>query len=224
MNAGEARELLPWFVTGSLSEDEMRLVQTFIDNGEIKVEELDELAMLQEVVHEQTADEPVYDAAILDRALVQIDAMEARGEGDRKSSATTRETSPRRFAAWLADVTTAFQWQRTPVFARAAIVGQLALVAALTVALVFGSAGEKDPEFTTVSGAQIGDLHVRFAPNVTESQVRALLLDVGGNIVEGPTALGLYTIDLADSVVEADAIAAIKGSGFTVYLQPVAEQ
>jgi hypothetical protein len=47
MNRQEAQELLPWFVAGTLNEDESRAVQAFIDSGEISKAELNELTCLQ---------------------------------------------------------------------------------------------------------------------------------------------------------------------------------
>jgi hypothetical protein len=46
-------------------------------------------------------------------------------------------------------------------------------------------------------------LQVTFKPQVTEEAIRALLLDVGASIVDGPSALGVYRLSLAPDAGEA---------------------
>ena len=52
--------------------------------------------------------------------------------------------------------------------------------------------GGEDEGFT-LAGGDTGPT-VAFAPDATEAQIRAVLLDAGAVIVDGPSALGLYTL------------------------------
>lgn len=52
--------------------------------------------------------------------------------------------------------------------------------------------------FSLASGTE-ADFTVIFAPDATEAAIRALLLEAGVEIVNGPSALGLYGLGLLDS-------------------------
>ena len=73
MNKQEAQELLPWFVAGTLSAEESRAVQAFVDSGEIASGELDEYALFAEAVQEQTEHEPVFRQTLLNDVMQQLD-------------------------------------------------------------------------------------------------------------------------------------------------------
>lgn len=45
-------------------------------------------------------------------------------------------------------------------------------------------------------GAGSGDLQVLFSPQATEADIRALLIEVNAQIVDGPSAVGLYHLDV----------------------------
>ncbi|WP_430448232.1 zf-HC2 domain-containing protein [Rhodophyticola sp.] len=56
-----------------------------------------------------------------------------------------------------------------------------------------------EPGFELASGGAAGaDFVVGFAPDATEAQIRALLLDAGVEISAGPSALGLYELAVLD--------------------------
>ena len=69
MNRREAQELLPWHIAGTLSAEESQVVQAFIDSGEISSSEVEELSMFAETVASVGEQEPVYNPAILQRAI-----------------------------------------------------------------------------------------------------------------------------------------------------------
>ena len=48
MTRQEAEDLLPWFVNGTLSHEESRAVQAFIDSGEISQQEVEEVRLFAE--------------------------------------------------------------------------------------------------------------------------------------------------------------------------------
>src|SRR5262249_20263371 len=87
-------------------------------------------------------------------------------------------------------------------FARMALATQLALVLVLGTVAVYQY---KNPQViyrpltggAAASGAKIS---VIFNANATEGEIRQMLDQIQGNIIEGPTAQGRYTIQLAISV------------------------
>ncbi|NKB28552.1 MAG: hypothetical protein GKR99_13760 [Rhodobacteraceae bacterium] len=56
-----------------------------------------------------------------------------------------------------------------------------------------------------------GRLRVAFQPTAPEAEIRALLLDKNLVIVDGPSALGLYTLAVEDAAVD-DALAVLLSS------------
>lgn len=47
-------------------------------------------------------------------------------------------------------------------------------------------------------GAVSGDIQIRFVPEATEADLRALLLELDAQIVDGPSVIGLYHLDVAE--------------------------
>lgn len=56
-------------------------------------------------------------------------------------------------------------------------------------------------------------IRVAFEADAAEADIRALLLEQGLVIVDGPSAIGLYTLAAADEVSRADALAALQARG-----------
>ena len=74
-------------------------------------------------------------------------------------------------------------------------------------------AADIDPEdrCTLEAIAEFGgapDLQVTFAPSATEQEIREVLQSAGTVIVDGPSALGIYGLRLADPEGDAAAIEA----------------
>ncbi len=59
-------------------------------------------------------------------------------------------------------------------------------------------AGDQDPAAFTV--------RVAIEQDVSEAEMRALLSEVGAQIVDGPSAIGLYTLGFADAEAKAEAV------------------
>ena len=237
MNRQEAEELLPWFVAGTLDEDEARAVQAFIDNGEISTETLDELNLFAEPVSERQAHEPAYNPGILNKAMSQLDGITQEapevpvvvGEVGRDGGAggrieagdSAREQSP----GLIQRILDALQWAATPPMARVVVAGQFALLFGLAVMIATGTEEvAPETEFGTVSGTGAvldADLSLSFAPGTTEADLRALLLEHQLSIVSGPSALGLYTAAAAQGA-DIDALAAtLDASPLILFVQPV---
>ncbi len=236
MNRLEAEQLLPWFVAGTLETAEAAAVQAFIDSGEIPRSQLEELALFADSVAETGAEEPAYNPAILTRAMAQLDQLEqARPDEplvvrEAHSEATANDSGSGIFANLLDRLQWSLQWNKTPPLARLAIGAQFALLLGLAVALGVGEGADEglvdgQADYETVAGpvAATADLSVVFVPSAAETQIRKLLIDNQASIIAGPTALGIYTIDIADSADLQIASDNLSASPLTLLVQPAAQ-
>lgn len=73
--------------------------------------------------------------------------------------------------------------------------------------------------FTLASGGADADFTVVFAPDATEAEMRALLLQAGLEIVSGPSALGIYGLGLIDAEMSDAAFAALSASAIVEDVQ-----
>jgi anti-sigma factor RsiW len=90
-------------------------------------------------------------------------------------------------------------WQAVPRFARLAMVAQLVMILALG-GLLMRPRGD----FTTATPPSAGArIVLGFQDGVTEQTVRQVVQEIRGNIVAGPSALGLYTIETPGEDAEA---------------------
>jgi hypothetical protein len=236
MNRQEAEELLPWFVAGTLDEEEARAVQAFIDNGEISSEELEALRLFRETVSERQAEEPAYNPAILNKAMSQLDGItqeapevpvvvgEVGSDGGAGGRVRASEDSP----GLIQRILDALQWATTPPMARAVVVGQFALLFGLAVIIATGTEEvAPESEFGTVSGTETAttaitaDLSFSFAPGTTEADLRALLLEHQLSIVSGPSALGLYRAAAAEGTDIEALVSALDANPLVLFVQPV---
>tara|TARA_Y100001933_G_scaffold96872_1_gene97639 strand:+ start:2171 stop:2863 length:693 start_codon:yes stop_codon:yes gene_type:complete len=226
VNREEAQALLPWYVAGTLSREEMQAVQAFVDNGEISAADVDEMRFVGNALVEPGPEEPRYDPQILARVLDRLDDVPQDAHDGEEPLVVVRERQARAAAArragpgWVERLRERFQWSMTPPLARAAIAAQFALLLGLTVALTLGGEDAGDAGYETVSGRAVGDYTLTFAPGVSEAQVRTLLLEERASIVAGPSAIGLYTIDFDEGVDTAEAARRLQASGIVTFLQP----
>ena len=237
MNRREAEELLPWFVAGTLDSAETDAVQAFIDSGEIPKSQLEELALFAESVGETGAEEPAYNPAILTRAMQQLDQVEQAQPDEPlvvREAQHHRTTPGGSSSGWFASLLDRLQWSLTPPLARIAIGAQFALLVGLVVALGAGESGvegivegvdDGQGGYETVANLppSAADLSVVFVPGTAETQIRKLLLDNQASIIAGPTALGVYTLDIADSFDLQVASDNLSTSSLTLLVQPAAQ-
>ena len=74
-----------------------------------------------------------------------------------------------------------------------------AAVALLVVQGIWGGAGpDVGGDDIVLAGGAEGDIRVTFSGNATEAEIRALLLELNLVIVDGPSAIGVYTLDAPD--------------------------
>jgi anti-sigma factor RsiW len=208
MNNGDRRErlhrrvwdLLPWYANDTLPDGERRTVEAHLAECPRCREEIVACQRLGEAVRQAEETAPAAHPARLVRLMERIDDEErSGGHGWRRAV----------LAPWqgLASLLRA-----TPPVARGALVVQLVFLVALTGLLVRWSqlpeeaapAAPPAPAYQTLSESapapatpeMTARLRLVFAEGTTEQEVRSLLLGIRGQIVAGPSALGVYTVEV----------------------------
>jgi anti-sigma factor RsiW len=172
-----AWELLPWFVNGTLDAAERgRVAAHLADCAECREEERRCQDTSRVVRDSRVAPSP--HPAQLARLLARIDEREELSEGPLR--------------ALLA----------TPLSMRLVIAAQFAVLLTLLVYVFWPAApvlyrtlSAPPPEGAAVLAApRPSEVRVVFVPEASEEEIRALLLQIGGRISDGPTPLGVYTL------------------------------
>lgn len=196
----QVAEILPWYVNASLSRNETALVDEHLPACAACREELARCRAISVAAQSVTQSEegwapsPQHFARILGR----VDASEQRKLGARGRSLLERARS------WVG---------ATPRPVRWAFAVQGVAAVALAAALLW-RAPAPSPAYETLSrpaAAVAGDrarLHVVFAEETTERELRDLLNDIGGVLVGGPTPRGVYTVELPVSASERERVEA----------------
>jgi hypothetical protein len=204
----EVWELLPWYANDTLEGRERQAVETHLLTCASCQAELKRCRDIGTAVHAagQTAWSPSPDH--FSRLLARIDAAEARGDQDGGWWDRLRAQFARPLLAL----------QSMPRLVRWALAAQGAMILLLAGVLVWQEPFSSGPLYRTLSDGsdQVpqGQVHIQvvFAEDITEKELRALLTSLEGTIVKGPSALGVYTVeipvsegspDLIDSIVEA---------------------
>jgi anti-sigma factor RsiW len=206
MNHGDRRErlhqrvwdLLPWYANGALLDGERRTVEAHLAECPRCREEIVACQRLGEAIRQAEQTAPAAHPARLARLMERIDDEERSGRHGWRQAV---------LAPWqgLAALVRA-----TPPLARGAMVAQLVVLVALTGLLVRWSQRPDEatpappaPVYQTLSESApapapetTARLRLVFAEGTTEQEARHLLLDIRGQIVAGPSALGVYTVEV----------------------------
>ncbi|MBX2853534.1 MAG: hypothetical protein KTR21_01015 [Rhodobacteraceae bacterium] len=117
-----------------------------------------------------------------------------------------REAAPKR-VGWM---NSAPLWQGLAAAAAVALV----VVSALRFDGVGPTSGQNYAPATSGPGAAVSaaTVQITFAPTATEAEIRALLLQVKAQLVEGPSALGLYRAAFADDAAREAGVAQLQAA------------
>lgn len=198
----EVELLLPWYATGRLSDEERRRVERYLEaNPQARFQ----LELIEEELGAVVADNerlPVPSRESFDRLMAQVET-EAPAGADR---ATFGEGWLTRIGAWFGDFTPQMRG------AMAAAAFAVVLVQATAIGLLLREDGAV---FETVAEhpapAVDGEtVLVAFAPDTPAQAITELLTEIGGAIVDGPRAGGVFVIRLAEGVVAAEAVVALQ--------------
>jgi hypothetical protein len=188
-------DLLPWYVNETLPDGERRTVEAHLGECPRCRDEIATCRRLGEAMRQAEETLPVVHPARLARLMERIDAEEERGHGWRHAL-----LAPWRGLAALV--------RATPPLARGALAAQLIFLVALVGLLLRWSllpvpAPAPASQYQTLSESapapardSTARLRLVFAERTTEREARELLLGIRGQIVAGPSALGVYTVEV----------------------------
>ena len=173
----DIHELLPFYVNGSLDEEEKALVEKAIKNDPSLKSEIDFLEKLRIEVRARDFENSPGELGL---KRLQKSLEEEKMKNDpiaRAESKITREQN--------------WGWRATAIAA--------CLLLMLQTIVTFPM--WKDSDLTAASGPQIlyaegRIVNVTFAPDAQEENIRNLLLAVEASIVDGPSALGVYKLSI----------------------------
>jgi len=190
-------ELLPWYVNGTLEAQDRDTVTAHLSDCPACQEEVAHCQALAAAL--QAAPDSVWTPGPdrLERLLASIELLEASDVP--RAGWRTRWRAGKE---WLDDL-----FQRTPGLVRWGLAAQAALlVLVVGLALWPGALSPRAPYRTLASNGENGDsrigrvlIHVVFADDITERDMRTLLGRVRGKIVDGPSAVGVYTVEVRAS-------------------------
>jgi hypothetical protein len=164
-------ELLPWYVNGTLKGEDRAFVETYLEQHPEARSELDWYRSLQQRVQENA---PAVPATIgLAKAMRLI-------QGDRPSLAE-------RFSAFFGN------FGMRPAFAMAALA--VVVVQGGVIMNMLHEARDDANEIRALRAVRVEEgpmLKVSFAPDAKESDIRMLVVQVGGELAGGPGQLGDY--------------------------------
>jgi len=188
--------LLPWYVNGTLKDDERRDVEAYLERSSHARDEVELLRALRQQVKDEAIESSPGELG-LQRLKRQM-----------KAEAPQPATSDRMAGR---TITVASFWRPLAVAACLVVMIQAGVMVGL------GGFGTTDSELDIATGGSPAVLQVTFAPDATEQQIRDVLQEAGASIAEGPTALGVYGLRLVDAGASVDeALATLRASGDVV--------
>lgn len=189
MTHGEVVMLLPWYANATLSPVDRIDVEAHLHDCADCRAELSLVQKMMQAVVAENAERPTPPADLFLRALGALDADAAH---------LPAWPWRHRFAQWLRGVAAAV-WPSRPAWGLVLVTAQAVAVLALATTFVIregqrGYATLGGPVQGRGAGAGRAVLDVAFQPDATDGTIRELLGRVGGTIVGGPTAAGLYAV------------------------------
>lgn len=206
----EASELLPWFLNGTLPpEEEVAVAKQLLVSPRMQ-DDLAELQTISEVVRETQPSDWQPSAGHLGSIMARIGA-DAPPETDQ---ATARPL------IGLADSFRAMGRGMRWVFA-AQLAMILILAGTLMVKWVQPPAEGTYQTLTSTTGLTVQErsIKVAFSPDATAEQMQTLLASIDATIIDGPSALGLFTIAIPDDMMVETARDALRGSPIVLLVQ-----
>ncbi len=186
--AHPAATLLPWYLTGTLKEAERRTVDEHLATCADCRAELDSLAQLRAPLQAALAAEPTPVLHVKEAVMAQV-----RTEREARHSPNASPSD-----GWAGHAVE--QWFRNlfaprwvPALAATLLIGQFAL-------LLWTAGPQTIPPPDQVTSRGVSPAAVRvmlvFQKSASEARIRAVILNLKGRLVDGPTADGVYTITI----------------------------
>jgi RNA polymerase sigma factor (sigma-70 family) len=188
----EVCERLPWYVDGRLEGREREAVEMHLSTCPVCQAELGHCRDLAAAVQTTEATTCSPSPEHFSRLMARIDAAEAHASQNGGWRERLRAQCARHLQAL----------QTTPGLVRWALAAQGVMILLLVGVLVWQAPFSPEPLYRTLAddGEQTrqdqAHLQVVFADEMTAQELRALLSSIGGTIVKGPSALGVYTVEI----------------------------
>jgi hypothetical protein len=178
------KQLMPWYANGTLSPEENANVELHLQGCAACKSELQWLREVGAAMNDLADEAPSVQPSFA-KALAAVEQWES----------SKAHTNSSWISKWFCAI-----WNPSIPVARWATASQFAVIAGLCLVLWF-SHREVKPGYTTLSGSELSTsggakLTVSFTPNTTVDDVRRILIDIGGNIVSGPSANGICIVQL----------------------------
>lgn len=174
----ELRELLPFYVNGTLEGDELAAVKAYLSGSS---EARQECAVLEQLRHGIKGQQQVNSPGELGLKRLQREMAKSENPVANDISPVAANTNTPRSG-------NVFSWRTL------AIAASLALAITGTFSVTNWPGDQNGMELA--SGKSDAVLQVTFRPLATEQGIRTLLLDTGTSITDGPSALGVYRLRL----------------------------
>lgn len=186
----QALELLPWYVNGTLADEERELVRRELLFSLTCRKEFERLRRLQQAIQRDDGESAATERAF-DRLLARIDDSNVSRpafRGNLRQNVTRPNFAQ---AALLLAFVSGIVWWSFP--------------APSTVPKSYGTLSTLQP-----ADAGVTRLRVIFTPGVSEAALRELIAEYRLTIVDGPTSDGLYTLEAAEDADVRWVVAALK--------------
>lgn len=181
-------EQLPWYVNGTLEAEELDQVERHVADCVACRAELDSLHELARLIHDSREPQGSPEASLKD-VLARIE------KAQRDEAGRAEEPRPGRRGRVRPG-----PWRRTPRWMRAALLGQAAAILLLVSLFALPPERRTRGDYRTHSAdAPVATdartrINLVFEPDTTEARLRELVSSIGGEIIAGPTARGVYTV------------------------------
>jgi hypothetical protein len=202
----QAWELLPWYVSGTLTGSDLDLVTGHLRGCGDCAGEVARCRDLAVAVRSQSAADPAPLEHRLVKLLARLDAIEAGGAASRG----WRERLSEALGA-LRDLL-----QSTPPPARWALAAQGALVVLLAVGIAWQISAPSRQPYQTLASSGAGQpaerriqIRVVFGDEMREREIRALMERIGGRIVDGPSGVDAYIVEVPAPAAGGDGVAGV---------------
>lgn len=222
----EVSALLPWYAQDALPPSEREAVARHLERCAACREELEQCRRLGAAFEAREAAAWQPSDAHFNQLLALLDAA---GPTPARPAAPRKPRRP-----WLAALR---EWlDATPAGVRWTLAAETFALAGLAFALALPPAARtpapgalyetysSEAAAPAAPAARGPRLRVVFAPGASEAELRGLLRSIRGQFVQGPSAIGVYTVELPAGAGPDQAVQALRGSGKVTLAEPVAQE
>jgi anti-sigma factor RsiW len=197
----DAALLLPWYINGTLAENEHRAVAAHLHECSTCRRELESIHEVRQQAHAVFAGSPVparLHAEVMCRVKAQAPRRLQPGFTPSRSAAAPSSRRPPRPASsrtLLQSLVDALQSVRQPRWAAALAVLVIVVQAGALGWFALNARPEPQVRSRSVESSPTR-ISIVFNPQATEAEIRAAMTALGGRIVDGPSEEGAYLVEL----------------------------